>query len=114
MRGSEVEGPVAAADATLLQMNQEESAALAGAPPEVVELEPPVKVGDRPDTDDPAGAPAPGTVRAPRDAIPRVLDRAAGDAAEDWTSFDVNSNMRAPRFGSEAQTRRELRKLYIR
>lgn len=81
--------------------------------PEVAELEPLVEVRDRPDIDDPAGAPATSTVRAPRDASPRVLDRAAGDATDDWASFDVNSSMRALRFDAEAQIRRESRKLHI-
>lgn len=63
-----------------------------------------------PDADEPADA----RFRAPNDAIPRVLDRAAGDAAEDWTASDIHHSMRALWFGTEAQIRRELRKLHLR
>ena len=49
--------------------------------------------------------------RAPR---VRVLDRAVGEATEDWTAFDINQSMRMLRTGTDAQITRELRKLHIR
>ena len=61
------------------------------------------------------GARAPrGPDRQPRQVQPRLIDRAVGDAHEDWTSFDVNRSMRMLRTGSEAQISRELRKLHLR
>ena len=66
----------------------------------------------------PDGAPTPRAVRGPdlqpRQVQPRLLDRAVGDVHEDWTSLDVNRSMRMLRTGSEAQIRRELRKLHLR
>ena len=55
-----------------------------------------------------------GPDRQPRQVQPRLIDRAVGDAHEDWTSFDVNRSMRMLRTGSEAQISRELRKLHLR
>ena len=50
----------------------------------------------------------------PKDMQPRAVERAAGEAVEEWTSFDVGRSLRMLRVGRPAQMRNELRKLHLR
>ena len=85
-------------------------------PPEPEERrdDPPLEGGDVvvvPPAGERALVPAPEARRAQ----PQVVDAAAGDSIRaDWTSFDVNHSLRALRTGTEAQQRREVRKLHLR
>ena len=75
-------------------------------------------IGDRPDAPpaDPQPPPPPREAgpRAPPRVQPQVVERAAGDNPEDWTAFDVTQSLRMLRTGTDAQIRRELRKLHLR
>ena len=50
----------------------------------------------------------------PRELQPRVVERAAGEAIPDWSSFDISRSLRTLRTGTSAQVERELRKLHLR
>ena len=52
--------------------------------------------------------------RAQRQDQRRVVDQSVGQNPSDWTSFDVSTSLRVFRVGTEAQQRRELRKLHLR
>ena len=77
-------------------------------------------IADRPEPARAAGpedAPEAGAEARPRAAPrmqPRLVDRATGEAPEDWTSFDVTQSLRMLRTGTDAQIREELRKLHLR
>ena len=74
-------------------------------------------VGDVPDTHAPGAPAVPARQQGPRAAPraqPQVVDRAVGDNPEDWTAFDVTQSLRMLRTGTDAQIRREIRKLHLR